>query len=159
MVSSSRLDDIDRKIVSELQEDGRRSLREVARNLRIPEATVRLRVRRLQDDGMLRILAFADPTKLGPTTLALLFVTVAPETHSDLVHTLQAWSEVAYLSTTLGDSDVCVQIFAEDEVALRQVCQRLRQLPGVGTVRILLETEIHKLRFSLPQLAEPEDGA
>ena len=159
MMSNSRLDDIDRTIVSELQEDGRRSLREVARNLRIPEATVRLRVRRLQDDGMLRIMAFADPAMLGATTLALLFATVAPSQHSELVQILQTWPEVAYLSTTLGDADLCVQVFAEDSMALRDVSQRLRQLPGVISLRILMETEVHKLRFSLPQVSEPESDS
>jgi Lrp/AsnC family transcriptional regulator for asnA, asnC and gidA len=154
MIANTQLDDIDRQIISELAEDGRRSLREIARNLRIPEATVRLRLRRLQDDGRLRILAFADPTKFGSTTLALMFVTVEPGSHSDLVQKLQSWPEVAYLSTTLGDADLCVQVFAEDETALREVFQRLRQEPGVGAVRILLEVEVHKLRFGLPQLAD-----
>ena len=84
----SKLDALDSDIVRELQEDGRRPFREVARNLSVPEATVRTRVKRLQDQGILQILAFTNPAKLGDAKLALMFVNVAPQDHERVVDTL-----------------------------------------------------------------------
>jgi len=146
----SSLDALDYGIVRELQEDGRRAFREVARNLAVPEATVRARVRRLQEMGALQILAFIDPSKLGPATLALLFVTVTPQDHQRLVDTLGRWPEVSYLSTTLGNADVFAQVLCRDEETLWALQQKVRALPGVLDVRTAQEVSVHKIRFTLP---------
>lgn len=54
-----QLDDLDRGIISQLQQDGRRPFRAIARALGVAEGTVRYRAGRLQEEGMLRILALA----------------------------------------------------------------------------------------------------
>lgn len=150
MMHSTRIDDLDRNIIRELQSDGRRPLREVARNLGIAEATVRLRLKRLQDEEILQIVAFADPTKLGPSHMALMFLSVTPSAHDEIVATLTEWSEVSYLSTTLGDTDICAQVLCADQANLWELRQRICALPGVSAVRILNEVDVHKIRFALP---------
>ena len=67
-----RLDEVDRAILERLEEDGRASYRQIARDVGVSEGTVRSRVGRLQRSGVLRILAFVDPSKLGGAVLALL---------------------------------------------------------------------------------------
>lgn len=151
-MSISSLDSLDYEIVRELQEDGRRAFREVARNLDVPEATIRARVKRLQDMGTLQILAFIDPSKLGHAKLALLFVNVTPQDHERVVDTLGRWPEVSYLSTTLGSSDVCAQVLCRDEETLWALQQKVRALPGVLEVRTTQEVKVHKIRFTLPTL-------
>ena len=150
MMHSSKIDELDRNIIRELQVDGRRPLREVARNLGIAEATVRLRLKRLQDEEILQFVAFADPTKLGPSHMALLFLTVAPASHAAVIETLSEWTEVSYLSTTLGETDICAQVVCGDQAALWELRQKVHGLPGVTAVRILNEVDVHKLRFALP---------
>jgi len=147
---SNKIDDLDRSIIRELQSDGRRSLREVARNIGIAEATVRLRLKRLQDEGILQVVAFADPTKLGPSYMALLFLSVEPKRHDEVIRTLGEWTEVSYLSTTLGDTDICAQVVCADQVALWDLRQKIGAMDGVGAVRILNEVDVHKIRFALP---------
>lgn len=147
---NSILDTLDYQIVRELQEDGRRAFREIARNVNVPEATVRTRVKRLQDLGILQILAFTNPSKLGQAKLALLFVEVDPQDHDRTVDNLGRWSEVSYLSTTLGDADLCVQVLCRDDEGLFALQQRIRALPGVREVRMMHEVKVHKIRFTLP---------
>src|SRR3954447_25526083 len=89
-----RLDDLDRSIITELQNDGRRSFREIARSIGVSEATVRTRVRRLDEAGALRIVAFADPLKLGNAELALLFLRVANNRHDAVIAELERLPEV-----------------------------------------------------------------
>ncbi|MFJ3077682.1 MULTISPECIES: Lrp/AsnC family transcriptional regulator [Pseudomonas] len=149
-MSISTLDPLDFEIVRELQEDGRRAFREVARNLSVPEATIRTRVKRLQDQGILQILAFTNPSKLGHAKLALLFVNVAPEDHDRVADTLGRWTEVSYLSTTLGTADICVQVLCRDDQSLWNLQQKVRSLPGVREVQTLQEVKVHKIRFTLP---------
>jgi len=148
-----KLDRVDVGIIRELQDEGRRAFREIARNLSIPEATVRTRVKRLQDQGVLQILAFTDPTKLDNSKMSLLLVDVAPGEHERVVATLAAWSAVSYLSTTSGMADLCVQVLCRDDEEMWKMQQRIRSLRGVTTARILQEIKVHKIRFTLPPLA------
>ncbi|GLZ86868.1 AsnC family transcriptional regulator [Metapseudomonas resinovorans] len=154
---TSILDPLDYEIVRELQEDGRRAFREVARNLSVPEATVRTRVKRLQDQGILQILAFTNPSKLGQAKLALFFVSVAPQDHDRVVDTLGRWSEVSYLSTTLGTADICVQVLCRDDETLWGLQQKVRSLPGVQDVRMMQEVKVHKIRFTIPSVQPTEE--
>jgi Lrp/AsnC family transcriptional regulator for asnA, asnC and gidA len=144
------LDRIDLGILRELQEDGRRTFREIARHLQVPEATVRARVKRLEENGVVRVLAFADPFKLGNTKMALLLVEVAPQSHEAVVRALEAWPEVSYLSTIAGGADLCVQVLCRDDEALWGLQQRVRSLDGVEALELLQEIKVHKLRFTLP---------
>ncbi|KWF05215.1 Lrp/AsnC family transcriptional regulator [Burkholderia pseudomultivorans] len=153
---TSTLDPLDFQIVRELQEDGRRAFREIARNVDVPEATVRTRVKRLQELGVLQILAFTNPSKLGHAKLALLFVEVDPGDHDRAVDNLGRWSEVSYLSTILGGADLCVQVLCRDDEDLFALQQRIRVLPGVRAVRTMHEVKVHKIRFTIPP-AEPEE--
>lgn len=144
------LDELDLDIVRELQEDGRRAFREIARNLNTAEATIRTRYKRMQEQGVLQILAFSDPASLGHAKLALLFAEVTPQDHERVADTLGRWPEVSYLSTTLGSADLCAQVLCRDEEALWSLQQRLRSLPGVQAVRALQEVRVHKIRFTIP---------
>ncbi|AJY42767.1 asnC-type helix-turn-helix domain protein [Burkholderia humptydooensis] len=152
---NSILDALDYQIVRELQDDGRRAFREIARNVNVPEATVRTRIKRLQDSGIVQILAFTNPWKLGRAKLAVLFVEVDPRDHDRTVDHLGRWSEVVYLSTILGDADLCVQVLCRDDEELFVLQQRIRGMPGVREVRMVHEVKVHKIRFTLPP-PEPE---
>ena len=63
MSRDKRLDDTNRAIIYQL-EDGRKPYSAVAESLGITENTVRARVNRLQDEGVLRIMGFVDPEKI-----------------------------------------------------------------------------------------------
>src|SRR5262249_48097436 len=71
-------DILDRQIITLLRSDGRRSNREIARRLDVPEATVRYRVRRLTESGVLKISASVDPEHLGYGLTAVISVELEP---------------------------------------------------------------------------------
>lgn len=56
-MAQDSLDHLDRAILHQLEEDGRRAFREIARVVGTSEATVRARVKRMQDLEILRIVA------------------------------------------------------------------------------------------------------
>ena len=132
-----RIDETDREIIRALQKDGRASLREIARGLGVVEGTIRARLKRLQDERILSVVAFADPFKLGASTMCLAFLKVDPARHEAVLDELEAWIEVSYMSVTLAETDICVQIVCPDQDALWDIRQRIAALPGVRQVAVV----------------------
>ena len=62
------MDELDRKIVSILQQDGRASNAKIARQLGVSEGTIRRRLKKLIQDETIQVLALPDPAKMGFAT-------------------------------------------------------------------------------------------
>src|SRR5262245_25424304 len=139
-----QLDDLDEAILRELQGDGRASFRHIGRTVGVSEGTVRARVRRLEAAGVLRILAFVDPSRLGGSVLALVLLQVEPAREREVIAEFSAWDEVTYISSLVGRFDVYAQLLCRDNEALWDVVRRLRALRGVLTTETVYETEVHK---------------
>lgn len=149
MSTPESLDDIDRAILRELQEDGRRAFREVGRHLGLSERTVRTRVHRMRENGTLRILAFADPVRLGHSTLAMILVRVESSALDGILETVAGWPEVGYVSSLLGRADVYLQVICRDNDELWDlVTRRLGGTPGVLETETMLEIKVHKFSYA-----------
>ncbi|MGI8993518.1 MAG: AsnC family transcriptional regulator, partial [Nocardioidaceae bacterium] len=59
------LDDVSKKIIEQLQHDGRMSYAAIGKAVGLSEAAVRQRVQRLLDHGVMQIVAVTDPLQLG----------------------------------------------------------------------------------------------
>lgn len=147
----AEIDDLDRGIISELQRDGRRPYREIARNLEVAEATVRFRASRLQDSGIISITAFAHPDRVGRGQLATVFVRAAAPSRAALAAELSEWPEVMYLSSLAGRFDLMLQVVVSGTEQLHElVGDRLAALDGVLETETLVELEIHKAHYEFP---------
>lgn len=150
-----RLDELDRAIISQLQEDGRRAFRAIARSLGVGEGTVRFRATRLQEDGVLRILALADPFALGYAVQASVLVRVTPTDHARVAETLATWPEVMYLSSCAGSADLYLHIVCRDHEDLwRLLAERLGSVGGVLGSETFMELQVHKARYVYPGLSD-----
>lgn len=128
-------DELDRQIIALLREDGRRSNREVARRLGVPEATVRYRVRRLTDSGVLKIAASVDPEHLGYALTSVISVTVEPRRFVEASDTIAAMPEVMWLAITTGASDlVLTASFHNQDEMFTFVTDRLAHVPGITRI-------------------------
>ncbi|BBZ25820.1 AsnC family transcriptional regulator [Mycolicibacterium madagascariense] len=147
------LDDLDRAIMRELEEDGRRAFREISRSVGASEATIRARVKRLQDLKILRIVAFADPEQLGGSQLALVFLTVELARHEEIVGQLADLPEVSYVSTLLGRADVCVEVSTKDNADLWTFLRdKVGTIEGITHVETMSILKVHKLRYTSPAI-------
>src|SRR5215475_1936483 len=63
--SRGSLDQVSKRIIEQLQEDGRRSYAAIGRAVGLSEAATRQRVQRLIDAGVMQIVAVTDPLTLG----------------------------------------------------------------------------------------------
>jgi Lrp/AsnC family transcriptional regulator for asnA, asnC and gidA len=142
------LDDLDRSIISQLQEDGRRPFRVIAEALEVPEGTVRFRVRRLQEQGLMRILAFVDPLRFGYQVSASVLLYAEPGRHDEAVEALAGWPEVVYLSSCTGRANIYAHVVCGSRTELLAILtDRLAELPEIRLVETVLELDIHKARY------------
>ncbi|WP_162464275.1 MULTISPECIES: Lrp/AsnC family transcriptional regulator [unclassified Mycolicibacterium] len=148
---SDKLDELDRSILTHLQEDGRKPFREIGRALQVAEATVRTRVKRLQTAGLLNIVAYVDPMQMGSYTLTLLLVVIEPDHHADAVELLMQRPEVSYLASALSDrADLLVEFSASDDHQRWEFVNLVRQIPGVSRAEFLPIIRTHKFFYRLP---------
>lgn len=145
-----KLDDLDHAIIRELEQDGRRAFREIARTVDTSEATVRARVKRLQDSGTLRIVAFTDPRESN-SQLTLTSIRVHPTQHDAVVEALLLIPEITYLSTVMGRYDLCAEIMARDVDHLYDILRRrVETIPGVREIESASVLKVHHLRYGAP---------
>ena len=129
-------DELDLQIIALLRVDGRRSNREVARRLGVPEATVRYRVRRLTDSGVLKIAASVDPEHLGYALTAVIAIEVEPRMFVEVSDQIAAMEQVMWLGITTGASDIILTAsFKQQDEMFAFVADELAHIEGVKRVQ------------------------
>jgi Lrp/AsnC family transcriptional regulator for asnA, asnC and gidA len=131
---SSELSDLDRRMIRILQSDGRRSFTDMAAELGISSRTVRRRVERLRDDGIIQLTTVADPGLLGYGAPALVGIRVdGTVAVSELASALAAVDVVDYVVLSTGRYDVIVEVLcATIEELVQTLEDEIRTRPGVA---------------------------
>jgi Lrp/AsnC family transcriptional regulator for asnA, asnC and gidA len=112
------IDALDRSIIHLLQEDSRMPSAEIARRLGVAERTVRARINRLVEDGIVKLVAIVNPSALGYDVTADIFLEVEPGRLEEVAQQLVAMEEVAYVGLTTGERDISIQVFLPSVDAL-----------------------------------------
>jgi DNA-binding Lrp family transcriptional regulator len=130
------MDDVDRTILAELQQDGRLTLTELAGRVRLSVSPCHRRLRALERSGAIAgYHARLDATALGLTFESLVFVTMRYEDRETVAAFEQAVAgipNVLQAQRLFGDPDYLLRVVARDLAAYRQLYDEfLATLPGV----------------------------
>ncbi|MGH3241244.1 MAG: Lrp/AsnC family transcriptional regulator [Spirillospora sp.] len=127
------LDDISWQIIEQLQEDGRRSYGAIAKAVGLSEAAVRQRVQRMTEAGVMKIVAVADPVRVGGRRQAMVGVKVEG-TLEPVAAALSEMPESIYVVLCAGTYDILCEIVCDDDAHLTEVLStRIRSIPGVAS--------------------------
>ncbi|WP_416443122.1 Lrp/AsnC family transcriptional regulator [Leucobacter sp. HNU] len=141
------LDDIDRALLTALQEDGRLGYAELGQLVGLTAGGARKRVMRLEDRGTLQIVGVTNPLRLGYRSMAMVGVVA----DGDLEVVAEALSEienVIYVVLAAGRYDLLVEVIAEDQEALFELInRRIRPIPGVSRAETFTYYGIRTHRF------------
>ena len=145
---SPALDETSKRIIEQLQEDGRRPYAAIGKAVGLSEAAVRQRVQRLLDAGVMQIVAVTDPLQVGFTRQAMIGVRVDGEiTH--VADQLAAMTEVDYVVVTAGSFDLLVEVVCEDDDHLLEVVSRqIRGLPRVRSTETFVYLKLRKQLYN-----------
>jgi Lrp/AsnC family transcriptional regulator for asnA, asnC and gidA len=142
------LDDLDKGIVSILQEDGRTSNREVGRKLGVSEATVRNRIARLLSEDLIEIVAVPTPRAVGMTISAIIGVSVSLKSIEDVVAQLVTKSEIRYVGLATGRYEIIIEaFFADQEHLLEFLTKEVGHMEGVSRVESSLILRVAKFSY------------
>lgn len=138
--SARSLDDVDRRILAELTEDGRLSIRALADRVHVSRANAYARVNRLLADGVITgFCAEVDPERAGLGTSAYVLLTIQQNTWREVAAALADLPYLEHFALVGGDFDVLALIRAPDNAALRHlVLERIHEIEGVRGTRTWL---------------------
>ncbi len=147
IVKAIPLDATDRLLVEALQKDGRASYADLAELVGLSPAATRLRVQRLIDSGVVKVVGVTDPLALGYPVMAALGVRVERNVRS-VADRIAEIEGVIYVVFTSGSFDLLVEVLCEDSARLLTVIDdEIRSIPDVSSVESFTYFGIHTHRF------------
>lgn len=156
----SELSELDRILIRTLQVDGRRSFAAMARDLDLPEKTIRRRVHELLESCIIQIATVADPAVLGYTVAALIGLNVDGQRRiRPLVESLAQLPAVDYAAITTGRFDALVEVLCRDMTELRTVVdETLVGAPGVRSAEVFPYLRLHYQEPGWEVAQQKQDG-
>ena len=127
------MDNLDWKIVRELERDGRQSYAELGEHVGLSKSPCWSRVRNLEESGILQgYTVRLDPAALGLTVQSFVDVQISFDAHEQFEAAVLSHPAVIECYTTAGDSDYLLRVFARSVEHLDDLLRHdLSKLPGV----------------------------
>ena len=151
---TARLDEMDRKILAELQQDASQSLDEIARKVNSSKTPVWNRIKRMKEAGVIiRTTALLDAEALGLE--ACFFVLIRTSEHEAdwqrrFLHALRERPEVLEAHRLAGDIDYILKVRVKNARAYDTFYQALISEVRIHNVTALLSMEDIKSTTILP---------
>ncbi|QPC96015.1 Lrp/AsnC family transcriptional regulator [Mesorhizobium sp. INR15] len=134
-----QIDDIDRRIIAAVQENGKITTHELAERVGLSPSPCARRIRMLEDAGVIKgYTAIIDQKKVGLPVSAFASIKLERQREEDLDRFAQAvarWPEVADCYLMTGQRDYLMRIVARDLEAYEQFLKdKLTRLEGVASI-------------------------
>ena len=141
------MDDTDKKILNELQENSNRRVSELSKTLHLPRTTVHNRTQKLEKSGVIeRYKAILNMRKIGkPVTVLVNIIITSKENAYEIAERLKKRDNVEEVYVTAGQFDIVVKVRLKDNEELSEFIfgkTGLRSWPSVERTEsmIVLQT-------------------
>ena len=150
-----QLDEIDRRILRELQQDGRLQNVELARRVGLSPSPCLRRVKLLEEAGIIsRYVAVVDQARVGLKLSMFARISLTAQDAETIEHFIAAMKrlpEVVECYIMLGESDALLRVVVPDlEDYRRFQSTHLTRRNGIQTVKTDVPSETVKQSFALP---------
>jgi len=130
------MDDLDRQILDILRRDARTPYTEIAEQVETSEGTVRNRVERLLEEGVIE--RFTVSTRTG-NIKAMIEVSVKVNVHTtEISERMAEWDQVDFVWQVSGEEDVVLVVDAADTQAVNELITRAREMDEVENTKTRL---------------------
>ena len=148
---SSPHDDLNQQIIRLLQDDGRAAYDVIGQRLGVSGGTVRNRVARMREAGMLRIVALVDPVAVDYEADAMLGIKTAPGiSPASVAERLDPYPAVVYVMWVSGRFDLLVEVVCDEETELANFLnEHIHGQPDIAHVEVMTRIDMFKNQFLL----------
>jgi Lrp/AsnC family leucine-responsive transcriptional regulator len=138
------MDEINRRIVTALEENARTPIAELGRKIGLSPASTADRVRRLEEDGIIAgYHALTNPSKLGYDVRAFLCVKAGREEFAKVIRLARSTPEVKKLHHTGGENSFVALVIARDKPDLERLVHSF-SVHGKVETEIIVSTPVEK---------------
>ena len=131
--SCSPMDDIDRRLLTLLEENANRSIKELAASVELSQSSVRDRIARLKASGVIRRYT-VEIARASSTITAVLMVRHMRTPAPRVVQMIVEYPEVVRCRSLSGEIDLLVELSAQGMAEINRVHDRIAADPGVADV-------------------------
>ena len=143
--SKKRLDNLDCHLIHLLQKDGRMSNKAIAKQLVISEYTVRKRLKRLIDSGIIRIVAVGNPMDLGFEIAGNLKIRIDLKKSEHVLENLKKIDALYWIALTTGSTDIDVEFVARSLKEFHElIFNKISQIDGILSTETSLLMDLVK---------------
>lgn len=147
------IDEVDLKILSELQKDGRLSLSELGRRVGLKHSSVRERLFKLLNKGMAKIQANINLKQLKVNVACLALEVANYDRVNKIIKVLESCPRTILVASTSGEYNVIALVLVEDMEALRIFIEKhIRPLSEVKKISISFGEVVYPEYFPLKPL-------
>ena len=131
------LDRLDLRIIRSLSQDARKPYSTIANELEVSDATVRKRVNRLIEEGIIKQFnLLLDYHRIGRIVKAFIGLRVNPNKLMNVVGHLEGNPDVQVLYRTTGNVDLFVEVIFKDMEELKQFLERELNIDGISYTEV-----------------------
>jgi Lrp/AsnC family transcriptional regulator for asnA, asnC and gidA len=146
--SLKKLDSLDCKLIRLLQTDGRMPNNAIAQDLGISEFTVRRRLKRLLDEGIIRIVAVSNPIDLGFEIAGNLKIRIDLKKTDRVLEQLKRIDSLIYVALTTGGTDVDADFIVRSLKEFHNlIFKKISKIDGVLSTETSLLVNIVKDKY------------
>ncbi len=144
------LDETDRKILRALQKDARASFKLVGKEVGVSEATVFVRVRKLQEKGVLQSFrAVIDPRSIGKTVTAIMLIRAQPRSLVGMLDALKKLDDIYEIYDVTGQYYSIIKIRTDSTEQLSKIIDEIGMIDGVAGTETVIVLRTLKEEFGV----------
>ena len=155
--AGKKLDRVDRRMIHLLQKDGRMHNKAIAQELGISEFTVRRRMKRLLDNGIIRIVAVANPIDLGFEIAGNLKIKIDLNKAEQVLKKLKKIDSVIWVALTTGGTDIDVDFVTSSLKEFHELLfKKISKIDGVVSTETSLMVDLVKDEYAWGTAWDPK---
>jgi len=149
-----KLDDIDGAIVEWLSRDARTSNRQIATALGVTEGTVRARIKRMEEEKLIRITAVTNIDRFREGALAYIWVEVERSSQTQAVaEALAEMTELGFVGVMMGRFDILAITMVRNTEHLGEFLHnKVNGIPGVRRTESTLGVNFVKHDYRMARI-------
>ncbi len=144
------LDEVDKKVLRALQKDARASFRRVGKEVGVSEATVFVRVRKLQEKGVLQgFKAVIDPKSVGKKLTAIMLIRAQPRSLVGMLDALKKLDDIYEIYDVTGQYYSILKIRTDSTEQLGKIIDEIGMIEGVAGTETVIVLRTVKEEFGV----------